>query len=166
MMEGKLHELLLILNAEYDVFVRCLQRLNERQRFMTSDNVVEPETYRGSLTDLVREAAELEARRVSVIETISRDMDLTCENRSVRELLENLKGTRSGRFAGLKRTIVEAYDKAERQKRRNDTLIRQSMDIMEKTGYQISRTDIIGTAGLTCDEMSRAKETVGDRTEV
>jgi hypothetical protein len=177
MMERQLHELLRILNAEYEVFVSCLERLTDQQRFLQEDDKVAFSSNRRGLSHLVRKAAELETRRKTVIEAISKEMNLRAGDKSVMELLDSLKEPGFRGFSELKKTIIDAYDKAEIQKRRNDSLIRQSMDIIGEAGDSISRIDdlrniasrrlAIGdlqVTGLVLAEKSPFDEAVSDGT--
>jgi hypothetical protein len=140
MMERELKELINILNAEYDVFVKYLERLTEQQQYLIENDL---EGIKGSLEKiniLARDAITLETDRRNIIARLSEGLAKNPEDITIGKLIENLKGPNFEELEGLKDTIFDIYSRVNNHRKRNELLIEQSMGIIRQTMNYIRQT--------------------------
>lgn len=163
MMEGQLHELLRILYAEREVFLKCLEGLSEQQQRLVENGGNSSRRNQGNLIDLDGQVADLETRRNDIIDSISRKPDLGPGDNTVGQLLDSLKGCKFVRLERLKRTIMDAFEGAEKQRRHNDSIIRKSLDIIRETANESSQSHDCSTVDNEAAESCRPATPDGNR---
>jgi ABC-type branched-subunit amino acid transport system ATPase component len=140
-MEKDLTELINILNAEYEVFVRYLERLTEQQQYLIENNLDGITISLEKINTLAQYAVNLETGRRRIIESLSERLAMNPEDITIGKLIENFKGPNFEELEGLKNTILDIYIKVNRQKKRNELLIEQSMGIIKQTMNYIHQTN-------------------------
>ncbi len=133
MMERELKELINILNAEYDVFVKYLEKLSEQQQYLIENDLDGVKASIEKINILAQNAVNLETGRRRIIETLSEKLAMNPDDITIGKLIENLKGPNFEELEELKNTILDIYAKVNRHKKRNELLIEQSMGIIRQT---------------------------------
>jgi hypothetical protein len=132
-MERELKELINILNAEYEVFVKYLERLTEQQQYLIENDLDGIKASVEKINVLAQDAVNLETGRRSIIGKLSERLAMNPEDVTIGKLIENFKGPNFEELESLKNTILDIYAKVNTQKKRNQLLIEQSMGIIRQT---------------------------------
>jgi hypothetical protein len=132
-MEQELKELINILNSEYDVFVKYLERLTEQQQFLIENDLGGIKASIEKINFLAQDAVNLESARRRIIERLSEGLAVNPKHITIGKLIKNLKGPNFEKLEGLKNTIQEIYAKVNKHKKRNEILIEQSLGIIRTT---------------------------------
>ena len=140
-MEKELKQLIGMLDAEYDVFVKYFERLVEQQQYLIENDLDGIKTSVESINVLARNAKNLETGRCRIIERLSKKLALNPEDITIGKLIENFKGPNLEELEGLKNTILDIYAKVNRQKRRNELLVEQSLGTIRQTMNCIQRAN-------------------------
>ncbi len=140
-MEKELTELINILNAEYEVFVKYLERLTEQQQFLIENDLGGIKISVEKINTLAQDAVNLETGRRRIIESLSERLAMNPEEITIGKLIEKFKGPNFEELEGLKNTILDIHDKVNKQKKRNELLIEQSMGIIKQTMDYIHQTN-------------------------
>ena len=140
-MERELKELINILNAEYEVFVKYLERLTEQQQYLIENDLDGIKTSVEKINVLAQDAVNLETGRRRIIERLSERLAMNPEDITIGKLIENFKGPNFEELEGLKNTILDIYAKVNTQKKRNELLIEQSMGIIRQTMNHIHQAN-------------------------
>lgn len=133
MMDRELKELISILNAEYEVFVKYLESLTEQQQYLIENDLDGIKASVEKINILAQDAVNLETGRRRIIERLSKRLEMNPEDITIGKLIENFKGPNFEELEGLKNTILDIHEKVNNQKTRNELLIEQSMGIIKQT---------------------------------
>ncbi len=133
-------ELINILNAEYDVFVKYLERLTEQQQYLIENDMEGTKDSLEKINILAQDAINLETDRRNIIGRLSEGLAMNPEDITIGKLIENLKGPNFEELEELKNTIFDIYSRVNSHRKRNELLIEQSMGIIRQTMNYIRQT--------------------------
>lgn len=132
-MEKELRELESILRAEQKLFGIYLEKLTEQQRYLIENDLKGLKDSIEKISFLAQEAMTLENGRKSVIERISKKLNVDKDNITLSKLLDRFKGHKFEELEQLRNAILDTHIKATAQKERNELLINQSMSVIGRT---------------------------------
>lgn len=132
-MEVDLKELVSILKAEKDVFIRYLGKLVDQQKSLIENDLQGIKSSVEQINALAQEAVTLESGRKAVIERISNKLGVNPDDITISRLLEKFKGSKFEELEELKNMILEINAKIKNQKNRNELLIESSMNVIKET---------------------------------
>jgi len=145
-MEIDLKELVAILKAEREVFVKYLEKLIDQQRYLTKNDLRGIKSSVKQINALSREAIALEDGRRAAIDRISNELRMNPEDISVSQILEKFKGPKFEELKQLNNMILDIYKKVQIQKTHNELLIERSMNIIKETINNIKEVNDPGVA--------------------
>ncbi len=135
-MEKELKQLIRILNAEYDIFVKYFERLIEQQQYLIENDLDGIKANVENMSILTQNAINLENGRCRIIERLSKRLAMNPDGITIGKLIENFRCPNFDELEGLKNTILDIYAKVNKQKSRNELLVEQSLGTIRQTmGY-------------------------------
>lgn len=150
-MEDDLKRLTFVLEAERELYVDYLERLNDQQKSLIENDLQGIRSSVRKISALARRGMTLEKRRREMIDGISRKLGVDSPDPSLSGLLEKCRGPGLRELERLRDTIIYIHGKIEARKARNRRLIDRSMHVIKGTTNcdGLSDDEMILLSGLT-----------------
>lgn len=116
---------------------RCLQKfltlLSEEQKFLVENDV---DSLRRSIEDqeeAIRDARKLEEARIKLTDLLAEELKIDKGEVNISKLIELVEESYSAKLRELQSTLSSLYARLERQRKKNEFLIKQSMKYVDKS---------------------------------
>ena len=159
-MDSRLGELTNILQQEETVFQEYLGLLTQQQENLIANNLAGIKDGIDKINELAQEAINLENGRRKVVARLSETLGMNPEDITISKILERLDGPKFDELESLKNKILDFHGKITSQKKRNELLINQSMNVINQTMHFIHE---IGNPKATYDNPVMARGGAGSQ---
>jgi hypothetical protein len=126
-------ELTEILGQELETFNRFMFLLDEQHRQLVKRDIEGLNMTNSELDMLCNKATDLEKGRQSIVQEISKQMNIESDNIKLNDLLERLEGISSDRLKSLRQAILDIHEKIERKSAQNRFLIDKSRNLIAES---------------------------------
>ncbi len=112
---------------------RFLTLLSEEQKFLVENDV---DSLRRSIEDqkkAIRDARKLEEARIKLTDSLAEELKIDKGEVNISKLIELVEESYSTKLRELQSTLSSLYARLERQKKKNEFLIKQSMKYVDKS---------------------------------
>jgi uncharacterized protein YeeX (DUF496 family) len=126
-------QLIKVINRESKCLDNFLSLLSEEQKFLVENDV---DSLRRSIEDqekAIRDARKLEDDRIKLTDSLSEKLKIDKGGVSISKLIELVEESYSTKLRELQSTLSSLYAKLERQRKKNEFLIKQSMKHVDKS---------------------------------
>jgi uncharacterized protein YeeX (DUF496 family) len=126
-------KLIEVINQEITCLENFLTLLSEEQKFLVENDV---DSLRRSLGDqgkVVRDAQKLENERIRLTDSLAKELKIDQGKVNISKLIELVEESYSTKLRELQSTLSSLYAKLERQRKKNEFLIKQSMKYVDKS---------------------------------
>jgi hypothetical protein len=159
-MDSRITELTAILQKEEKVFQDYLGLLTQQQENLIKNDLSGIKSSIEKINELAQDAANLENGRRKVVSKLSQNLGMNPEDINISRILESLDGPKFDELESFKNKILEFHRKIASQKRRNQLLIDQSMNVINQTMQFIHE---IGNPKATYDNPVMARGGAGSQ---
>jgi hypothetical protein len=126
-------QLIQVINSEILCLERFLTLLSEEQRFLVEKDIQSLERSIEEQERAIREQRELEDARIKLTDSIAGKLKIDKQKVNISKLIELVEESYSTELRELQGTLASLYAKLERQRKKNEFLIKQSMKYVDKT---------------------------------
>jgi hypothetical protein len=122
-----------VINSEILCLERFLTLLSEEQRFLVEKDI---DSLRKSIEEqesAIRDQRELEEARIKLTDSLAGKLRIDKGEVNISKLIELVEESYSTELRELQGTLACLYAKLERQKKKNEFLIKQSMKYVDKS---------------------------------
>ena len=131
-MQVKVNRLIDIINKEVTCLESFMALLTEEQKFLVENDVDSLRKSVGQQERTILQAENLEKERIKLTDGIAKSLNLKKDEASISKLVQLLEESYSVQLKELQKTLFSLYQKVERQRRKNEFLIKQSMGIIDR----------------------------------
>ena len=122
-----------VINKEGKCLEKFLTLLSEEQKFLVENDV---DSLRRSVEDqekTIRDARKLEDERIKLTDSLAEKLKIDKDEVSISKLIELVEKSYSTKLRELQNTLSSLYARLERQRKKNEFLIKQSMKYVDKS---------------------------------
>ena len=122
-----------VINKEGKCLEKFLTLLSEEQKFLVENDV---DSLRRSVEDqekTIRDARKLEDERIKLTDSLAEKLKIDKDEVSISKLIELVEESYSTKLRELQNTLSSLYARLERQRKKNEFLIKQSMKYVDKS---------------------------------
>ena len=122
-----------VINKEGKCLEKFLTLLSEEQKFLVENDV---DSLRRSIEDqekTIRDARKLEEARIKLTDSLAEELKIDKGEVNISKLIELVEESYSTKLRELQSTLSSLYARLERQKKKNEFLIKQSMKYVDKS---------------------------------
>jgi hypothetical protein len=126
-------QLIEVINREISCLEKFLTLLSEEQEFLVQRDV---DSLRKSIEEqekTIREERKLEEARIKLTDSLAGKLKIDEEEVNLSRLIELVEESYSTELRELQSTLASLYAKLERQRKKNEFLIKQSMKYVDKS---------------------------------
>jgi hypothetical protein len=126
-------QLIEVINSEILCLERFLTLLSEEQRFLVEKDI---DSLRKSIEEqesTIRDQRELEEARIKLTDSLAGKLKIDKGEVNISKLIELVEESYSTELRELQGTLASLYAKLERQRKKNEFLIKQSMKYVDKS---------------------------------
>ena len=131
-MNSLVSRLIEVINRESKCLENFLTLLSEEQKYLVENDV---DSLRRSIEDqekAIRDARKLEDERIKLTDSLSEKLKIDKGEVNISKLIELVEESYSTKLRELQSTLSSLYAKLERQRKKNEFLIKQSMKYVDK----------------------------------
>ncbi len=132
-MQVKINKLIEVIKKEIACLEKFMELLAKEQEFLVINDVESLQRSVGEQERGILEAERLERERIRLTDEIASGLKLGKEEINIAKLIQLLEESYSIQLKDLQKTLLHLYEKVERQRRKNEFLIRQSMGIIDRS---------------------------------
>ncbi|MFQ6003689.1 MAG: flagellar protein FlgN [Candidatus Zixiibacteriota bacterium] len=132
-MNSLVSQLIEVINRESKCLEKFLTHLSEEQEFLVKKDI---DSLRRSIKDqgkTIREARKLEETRLKLTDDLAEKLKIDKDDVNMSKLIELVEESYSAKLRELQSTLSSLYAKLERQRKKNEFLIKQSMKYVDKS---------------------------------
>lgn len=125
-------QLIEVINRENLCLEKFLNLLSEEQKLLMQNDV---HSLRKSIEDqdkIIGDARKLEQERIKLTDTLAEKLKMDKDQINMSKLIELVEESYSTKLRELQSTLSSLYAKLERQRKKNEFLIRQSMKYVDR----------------------------------
>jgi hypothetical protein len=122
-----------VINKEVVCLEKFLSLLSEEQKFLVDSEV---DSFRRCIKDqemTIGEARKLEQTRIRLTDSLAEKLKMDKGEMNISKLIELVEESYSTKLRELQSTLFILYGKLERQRRKNEFLIKQSIKYVDKS---------------------------------
>jgi uncharacterized protein YeeX (DUF496 family) len=122
-----------VINKEGKCLEKFLTLLSEEQKFLVENDV---DSLRRSIEDqekTIRDARKLEDERIKLTDSLAQKLKIDKGEVNISKLIELVGESYSTKLRELQNTLSSLYARLERQRKKNEFLIKQSMKYVDKS---------------------------------
>ena len=126
-------QLIEVINKEISCLERFLTLLSEEQEFLVEKDI---DSLRKSIEEqekTIQDERKLEEARIKLTDSLAGNLKIDKEEVNISKLIELVEESYSTELRQLQSTLASLYAKLERQRKKNEFLIRQSMKYVDKS---------------------------------
>ena len=131
-MQAKINKLIEVINREVLCLEKFMQLLTKEQEILVGRDVGALQKSVEEQEKAVLEAEKLEKERIKLTDQIASNLNLSKDQASLSKLVQLLEESYSTQLKELQKTLLGLYQKVERQRRKNEFLIKQSMGMIDR----------------------------------
>lgn len=131
-MQAKINKLIDTINREVLCMQSFMTLLTEEQEFLVKNDVKSLQKSVGEQERAILEAEKLEKERIKLTDEVASALKLNKKEVNLSRLVQLVEESYSVQLKELQKTLVYLYEKVERQRRKNEFLIRQSMGMVDR----------------------------------
>ena len=131
-MQVKINKLIDTINKEVLCMQNFMTLLTEEQEFLVKGDIKSLQKSVGEQERTILEAEKLERERIRQTDEVALTLKLKKDEVNLSKLVQLVEESYSVQIKELQRTLVHLYEKVERQRRKNEFLIRQSMGMVDR----------------------------------
>lgn len=131
-LQAKVNRLIEIINREVVCLENFMTLLTKEQQLLAENNIQSLQNSVGEQEKAILEAEKLEKERIKLTDQIASNLKLNKEETNLSRLIQLLEESYSTQLKELQKTLLHLYQKVERQRRKNEFLIRQSMGMVDR----------------------------------
>lgn len=132
-MHSQVSQLIEVINKEILCLEKFLALLSEEQKFLVEDEV---DSLRKSIEEqekTIGDARKLEDARIKLTDSLAEKLKIDKGEVKLSKLIELVEESYSTKLRELQSTLSTLYAKLERQRKKNEFLIKQSMKYVDKS---------------------------------
>jgi ABC-type phosphate transport system auxiliary subunit len=132
-LHSQVSQLIEVINKEILCLEKFLALLSEEQKFLVEDEV---DSLRKSIEEqekTIRDARKLEEARIKLTDSLAEKLKIDKGEVKLSKLIELVEESYSTKLRELQSTLSTLYTKLERQRKKNEFLIKQSMKYVDKS---------------------------------
>jgi uncharacterized protein YeeX (DUF496 family) len=126
-------KLIEVINQEITCLENFLTLLSEEQKFLVENDVNSLRRSLGDQEKVVRDAQKLENERIRLTDSLAKELKIDKGKVNISKLIELVEESYSTKLRELQSTLSSLYAKLERQRKKNEFLIKQSMKYVDKS---------------------------------
>lgn len=126
-------KLIEVINQEITCLENFLTLLSEEQKFLVENDVNSLRRSLGDQGKVVRDAQKLENERIRLTDSLAKELKIDKGKVNISKLIELVEESYSTKLRELQSTLSSLYAKLERQRKKNEFLIKQSMKYVDKS---------------------------------
>jgi hypothetical protein len=126
-------QLIEVINKEISCLERFLTLLSEEQEFLVEKDI---DSLRKSIEEqekTIQDERKLEEARIKLTDSLAGKLKIDKEEVNISKLIELVEESYSTELRQLQSTLASLYAKLERQRKKNEFLIRQSMKYVDRS---------------------------------
>lgn len=127
------YQLIEVIHKEIVCLEKFLFLLSEEQRLLVENEVDSLRRCIGDQERTIEEARKLEDDRIRLTDSLAEKLKIDKDQVKLSQLIELVEESYSAKLRELQSTLFTLYAKLERQRKKNEFLIKQSMKYMEKS---------------------------------
>ena len=131
-MDEQVQKLLGLIKKEVSVLENFLTLLTEEQKHLVKNDVSALEKIVSEEEKEIGQAQKLEKERLKLTDDLAEKLNVDKKELNLSLLISLVEESYSSKLEELQKTLWELYCKVDRQKRKNEFLIKQSMSIIDK----------------------------------
>lgn len=131
-MQARINKLIEVINKEATCLENFMTLLTEQQEFLVNNDVKSLQKSVGKQKRAILEVERLERERIKLTDQTAASLKLNKSEANLSKLVQLVEESYSARLQELQRTLLHLYQKVERQRRKNEFLIRQSMGMVDR----------------------------------
>ena len=132
-MDSQVNQLIDIINQEISSLEHFLVLLSDEQDFLVNHEVNALEKSVRDQEEAISQAEKLERTRIKLTNAIAEKLSLDTNRITLSKLIQLLEESYSTKLMELQKDLLDLYKKVERQRRKNEFLIKQSMGYIDKS---------------------------------
>ena len=132
-MSSLVSQLIEAINRESKCLEKFLTLLSEEQKFLVENDVDSLRSSIGDQEKAIRDARKLEDERIKLTDSLAEKLKIDKREVNISKLIELVEESYSTKLRELQNTLSSLYAKLERQRKKNDFLIKQSMKYVDRS---------------------------------
>lgn len=132
-MSSPVSQLIEVINKEGKCLERFLTLLSDEQKFLVEKDV---DSLRRSIEEqekTIQDARKLEEERIKLTDLLAKQLRIEKDEVNISKLIELVEESYSTKLRELQSTLSSLYAKLERQRKKNEFLIKQSLRYTDKS---------------------------------
>jgi ABC-type phosphate transport system auxiliary subunit len=126
-------QLIAVIQREISCLERFLTLLSEEQRFMVENDIGSLRKSMKEQDEAIRDQRQLEEARIKLTDSLAGKLKIGKKEINISKLIELVEESYSTELRELQSTLACLYARLERQRKKNEFLIRQSMKHLDKS---------------------------------
>jgi flagellar biosynthesis/type III secretory pathway chaperone len=131
-LDEQVQELLGIIKREISILEDFLTLLTEEQKHLVKNDVPALEKTVSREEEAVTQAQKLEKLRLKLTDDLAEELNIDKNKVNLSLLISLVEESYSSKLEELQKTLWELFRKVDKQKRKNEFLIKQSMSLLDR----------------------------------
>lgn len=132
-MSSLVSQLIEVINKEITCLERFLSLLSQEQKFLVENDIDSLQRSGNDQQRIIWDARKLEEHRIKLTDCLAEKLKIERGEVNISKLIELVEESYSAKLRELHSTLSSLYAKLERQRKKNEFLIRQSMKYVDQS---------------------------------
>ncbi|MCK4384944.1 MAG: flagellar protein FlgN [candidate division Zixibacteria bacterium] len=132
-MSLQVSQLIEVINKEILCLEKFLTLLTEEQKFVVENDIDSLQKLVEEQEKTIRDERKLEDERIKLTDSLAEKLKIDKADVNISRLIELVEESYSTKLRELQSTLASLYAKLERQRKKNEFLIKQSMKYLDKS---------------------------------
>ncbi len=132
-MSLQVSQLIEVINKEILCLEKFLTLLTEEQKFVVENDIDSLQRSVEEQEKTIRDERKLEDERIKLTDSLAEKLKIDKTDVNISRLIELVEESYSTKLRELQSTLASLYAKLERQRKKNEFLIKQSMKYLDKS---------------------------------